>query len=266
MSFPSSYVTSPLRRYVSPHVGVLLGVVSLVLLCSLPTECVLHEFGSPSVGATAPTFGLGGSYIRAAEFAPSLQSIGSPIRVGVSSSAVAMDLAAGKVYVANSYSKTVSVISYTAGFILADTLSTPQNPDALLIDETDHLLFVAGYNTTFGPGNGTVTAYYTTNDSRLGSVRVGALPWSMVLGSRQHELFVANYDGGGISVISLTPFRFVTSINLTSDGLVYDPFRGMVYSSTRGLVGNVAEIDPGTNSIVGEISVGGSPGALLVNP
>ncbi|MGA7845660.1 MAG: hypothetical protein WCB18_01030, partial [Thermoplasmata archaeon] len=137
-----------------------------------------------------------------------------------------------------------------------------------MIDEQDHALFVTTYNPVGNilTNNGTVTAYSTTSDSMIGSVQVGAFPSAMAFSPRADELFVANYYSGGLSIFAVSPFRLLTSLNLTAYALVYDPFDGDVFAATSELNGSVTQIDPMTNAIVNTVRVGGTPDFLLLNP
>ena len=196
---------------------------------------------------------------------PVLRQLSPAVSVGGGSSAIALDSLAGTAYVANSASRTVSVISHSTTYWLSATLRTPQVPVGLLVDEQDQVLLVTGYNES-GVVNGTVTAYSMTNGSLLASVQVGVLPFSMAFSPNADELFVANYNGGGVSILSVSPLRLLMSLNVSSYGVLYDPFDGMVFCATGDLNGSVLEIDPMTNEIIHTIRVGGIPVLLFVNP
>lgn len=245
-----------------------LAVALLVLiLCGNVLLSSAHEVSPSPLNNSERTDGSSRLRLLASGVAPSLEPLAPPIRVGVSSSAIAVDPTTNTTYVANMYSKTVSVISVAPSYSLSGILPTIDNPTGLMVDSQDHLLFVESYNySNFPSTNGTIESFSTSSGSLVGSAEVGAFPWGMVVTPHPHELFVANYYGGGLSILSVNPLRVLTSLNLTAYGLAYDPIDGMVFAASDVLNGSVIEIDPVTNSILDTIKVGGTPEYILFNP
>lgn len=254
----------------APHPGAFAGVLSVAILCATLSGSVSCAIPASFFDVSLPASFSSDAQTQVSGLAPSLQPIAPPIHVGVESISIAVDSAANKTYVANFYSRTVSVISYASSVVLSDTLAISQNPNGLLVDAHDNLLFVTSYNytSTGNPMNSTgwITAFSTTNDSQVGSVHVGGQPWAVVVTPHPDELFVSSYYGGGVIILSVHPLRLLTSLNLTAYGMVYDPNNGLVFAATGELNGSVVAIDPATNTVVNTIRVGGIPDFVLLNP
>jgi len=201
-----------------------------------------------------------------------LQNISPPILVGTSSSAIAIDSSAAKVYVANEYTENVTVISATTHERVA-TLPTKYPPTQLATDPQDGTVFALGnpyYASTSCPNscpeNGTVDAFSTFNNSRVGEVNVGNLSVGFAWSEAADELFVANAVSHDVSVISAHPVRLEATLALPAYALVSDPTSSYVYALDTGNPGNVTILNGSTNSVAGVIHTEGSPSMGVFNP
>lgn len=255
---------SPLTKAASV-IALASTLCTVAFVTGLPNQVVRHPtelLGQVSESSGNATSNTGPSAL--------LRAIAPAIAVGVGSSEMIFDSATNTTYVMNTGSETISVITGTTTFSLSGTLSVGVYPSSLLVDDQDHQLLIGSYN-PMGPGNaplnGTITVYSTTTDALVGSVQIGGIPFSMAFSPHTDELFVAKYYSGNVSVLSVNPFRVLTTINVTTSyGLLYDQFDGLVYDGSGELNGSVLAIDPMTNTIVSTIRLGSTPENLLLNP
>ncbi len=246
--------------------------VTILICCSMLAVLPAAGLSAHSQPATVLESRVNGGLEARSSSDPSLQPIGGPVLVGTSSSTIAIDQSADKVYVANYYTKNITVISTKSRTQLL-TLWTGDRPTQLLDDQRDGLVFALG-NPYLGngaceapcPENGSVTAFSTSGDVSTGQVTVGMNPVGFAFDGYSDELFVANTLSDNMSMISPHPFGLKSTLGLSSYDLIADPTTSAVYSLETGLPGNVTVIDSSTNTIVRTLQTGGSPYMGVFDP
>ncbi len=137
-----------------------------------------------------------------------------PITVGTSPSAV-VATSNGKVYVANSGSGTVSVISTSTNKV-TKTIQVGSSPQGLAISPDGSKVYVA--NT----GSGTVSVINTSSDAlvdvnpatwwAVDSIAVGSSPTGLAVSPDGTRLYVANKGSGTVSVINTANYGVTKTI------------------------------------------------------
>ena len=107
----------------------------------------------------------------------------------------------GKIFVANGFDGTVSVISDSNNKVVATvTLPKLSQPDAVAYDSGKGAIFVANPGTNSAPGS--VSVISDSTYAIIATVKVGTGPNAMVYDSGEGEVFVVNSVDGTVSVIS----------------------------------------------------------------
>jgi YVTN family beta-propeller protein len=187
-----------------------------------------------------------------------------------------------KLFVADVYSNTVSVINTTSNTVI-DTIPTGSITDGVVYDSSNGNVYAvnAGSPVTvikasdnkvianipvgsnslggvFDPANGEVYVF----NQLSGSVSVinGATntvlttihglpsPVAGAYDSANGKIYVANYDSGGVSIIDTTTNQLVNTIpgNGGLAGVLFDPDNNLIYVSNQGHQGN----GPGGNTLL----------------
>jgi YVTN family beta-propeller protein len=204
----------------------------------------------------------------------------APIAVGTNPSAAVIGVD-GRMWVANTGSKTVSVINTVTGQRIdansssfSKDISVGSSPSALALSADGKRLYVA--NT----GSGTVsvidTATYKridTNPSAWGtqSISVGSSPNALAIGD-DGRLYVANRGSNTVSVINTTTYKLVDvnpnvsgtqsiSVGTAPSALAFSG--GRLYVANRGS-NTVSVIDTSSYSVTNTITVGSQPSAVTL--
>jgi YVTN family beta-propeller protein len=187
------------------------------------------------------------------------------IGVGSSPQGIAYDSGKGEVFVANSGSDTVSVISDTSDTVVANiSVGAGASPAGLAYDPAKGEVFVVD-----GEGSPTVTVISDETNAVVAEIRGagGYYPTGIVYDSDKGEIFVANHNST-ISVISDASDTIVATVYVghTPVGLAFDPAKGEVFVTnplsnyTSGKVASgVSVISDVNNSVIAIVNVGGGP-------
>jgi YVTN family beta-propeller protein len=184
--------------------------------------------------------------------------------------AVVGDLA----YVANQGTNTVTVIDTKTGAVVGNPIVVGSAPTGVLASADGSKVFVT--NRT----SGTVSVIRTSDNTVVGSVKVGTHPEEMALDNTGTKLYVTNYGSSNVSVVDVsaqTP-RLIT--NIAVGAYPRDIAFAMVNNQPRLYVtryssSSVAVIDANTNkqidvnpstSTVDSIKVGANPQQITVSP
>jgi YVTN family beta-propeller protein len=187
------------------------------------------------------------------------------VTVGENPNGVAYDGAKGEVFVANSLSNNVSVISDASDAIVA-TVAVGVTPYAVAYDEGKRELFVTS------TGLDAVDVVSDINNTIEASVLVGNYPTGVACDGAAGEVFVANDvsgpfyedDGPGtVSVVSDTNDTVVATVGVgdTPLGEVYDSGKGEIFV-VNYFSYTVSVISAKNNTVVATVRVGIAPQAL----
>ena len=182
------------------------------------------------------------------------QPIGVP-----NASAVAVDSATHRVYVASQVNRSVAVLDGLTRSTLA-TITVPYAPTSVGIDSASHRLFILGDVTTRNPLTFTISLSIvdTTTNAIITTVPGPAWPGALAVDTVNHRVLAASwaFDETGKNLTrSAPPEPFSVAI---------DPSGHRLYSTTT--TGTVAVWDTTTYMQVATVRVAGSPPALAVDP
>lgn len=226
-------------------------------------------------------------------------ALSGPSSKGVGWSPAGVAVSAGKIYVANAGSNTVSVIDRVTG--ATTTVKVVSSPKAIALSDDGTRVYVGGSNaisvistanhtvvqkiTTNGGqvygidisadgsriyvtnnGKNTVSVINTATNSIVATIAVGAKPGGIVLaGSR---LYIANTGAGTVTVIDTASNTVVgnpITVGASPSELVASADGSRVYVTNHGS-GTVSVVDAGTRSVVGTITVGSQPQGIALSP
>lgn len=122
-------------------------------------------------------------------------AVSATITVGKDPQGIAYDPEMGEMYVANSGSNTVSVISDSTNTVVA-TIDVGIQPKNVAYDCGKNEMFVTNY------GSGTVSVISCKTHEVVATIPVGIHPVGIAYDSAKSELFVANSGDNTVSVIS----------------------------------------------------------------
>ena len=164
-----------------------------------------------------------------------------------------------KLYIANEFSNTISVIDTKLDKI-QDTIKVNNFPYDIDVNPFSNRIYVTNR------GSDTVSVIDGSTNSQLSNISVGKSPIGIAINPKENWVYVANIDSQTISVIDSIVNQVVDSIKL--EGLPYDigvnPLTNKIYVSNLDKK-NVHVIDGNTNKIIKEIKVGNGPSGLFVN-
>ncbi|QQG49160.1 MAG: YncE family protein [archaeon] len=222
------------RKWLSPSVGALLGLLGLLVFGGLPAS---------HASVTLPQQ--------------------TTLFVGAPQSAVAYDSTLGSIDVA-SYSSpssagTLSFVNDTAGTVAA-TASVGKAPSAVAADPSNGLVYVAN------SGSNSVTVLNGTTHSWLRTVLVGTGPAALAVDTSNGYVFVANFGANSVTVLNDTSnmVKHVTNVGTRPAGADFDPLKGVVYVANSGS-NTVSVISDVTFLVVTTVAVGSQPVAVLAD-
>ena len=196
--------------------------------------------------------------IFACSVANSVHAIGvtATITVGGAPWGVAYDSAKSEIFVVNSASGTVSVLSDSTYASVAK-VTVGQTPYRGIYDSGKGEVFVANY------GANSVSVISDKTNAVVATVSVGTSPSSFAYDSGKGEIFVANSGGGTgntVSVISDSTNTVVATVTVGTGpyDLGYDSAKGEVFVA-NAYSQSVSVISDSSNQVVATITVGSGP-------
>ena len=171
--------------------------------------------------------------------------------------AVAYDSAKGEVFLAESGSSAVKVISDLTDHVVA-TVPVGTNPQGVAYDSGKGEIFVAC------GGANSVSVISDATNQVVANVTVGTNPGSIAYDAGKSELFVANWGGGPntVSVISDTSNQVVATVVAGPGGVGYDAARSEVFVANWN-TNSVAVISDSNNTVVAHVAVGSGGGVVV---
>jgi len=173
---------------------------------------------------------------------------------------VAVDRAAGTVYVVNTGGGTVSVINAATRAVTA-TIPVGSYPWGVAVDPTARTVYVAN------AGGGTVSVISTATRAVTATIPVGSGPTGVAVNPARGTVYVTNTDDGTVSVINAATRAVTATIPVGSHpyGVAVNPARGTVYVTNNGAA-TVSVINAATRAVTATIPVGSQPDEVAVDP
>ncbi len=184
------------------------------------------------------------------------------IDVGLRPSSEVLNPADTLLYVTNTDSNTISVISTATNTIIA-TISGLWYPGGIAISQSGSTLYVSN------GGAGTVSVIDTSTNSITNTIRVGSDPGSLAISPSGTLMYVTNYGSGTVSVIDTGTDTVTNTIGglYQPYGVVFNPAGTFAYVTNPG--SSLYIIDTATSTIVYALTVTeggfGSMSNLLFN-
>jgi YVTN family beta-propeller protein/VCBS repeat-containing protein len=181
---------------------------------------------------------------------------GTPIGVGRDPTGVAVS--GDRIYVANQYDKTVSVIDATNGTVVA-TIPVGGSASALAVTPDGSRAYVTI------KGSNRVAVINTATNTVTKTINVGPGPTAIAISPDGSRAYVSNTSGSTVSVINTTTNTAIARITVGSQpgGLTVSPDGSRVYVTSR-LSDRISVINTATNTVVANIAVGDSPRDVAV--
>jgi YVTN family beta-propeller protein len=167
------------------------------------------------------------------------------VGVGAGPDGVAYDGGNGYVYVANSGSDTVSLIS---GTTVVATVGVGSAPEGVAYDDGNGYVYVVN--------SGSDTVSVISGTTVVATVSVGSAPRGVAYDGGNGYVYVANFGPSTVSVISGTTVVATVSVGSGPDGVAYDGGNGYVYVTDHSA--STVSVISGT-TVVATVSVGSEP-------
>jgi len=212
---------------------------------------------SPTPFCVADTLAMANNTLVSGNFSASGLS-----PTGMSPQGMAFDSGKGELFVANSGTNNVSVVSVAtseSSYQIVAAINVGTWPTGVAYDSKMGEVFVANYN---NGGQGSVSVINDTHDNVVKTVNVGDNPFGVVYDFAANEVFVANSGSDNVSVISDASNTVIHTIPLTAGdepgGITWDSAKHQIF--TTNTYGNcVSVINDTTFAKVTRIGVGDGP-------
>jgi YVTN family beta-propeller protein len=187
-------------------------------------------------------------------------SIAHTIAVNDTPFGVAYDPVDGRLFVADSGSDQLSVISDSTNTSIG-SVAVGSEPLGVAYDGASGRVYVTNY------GSSTVTAIDARTLAAVGNYSVGLDPVGIAFDPVSGLLFVANEGSSNVSVLSSSSSTPVASLPAGTDpfGVVADNSTGEVYVSDVGSA-NVSVFDANGSGSLASVPTGGTPEGLAYDP
>ena len=164
-----------------------------------------------------------------------------------------------KIYVANEYSNTVSVLD-TETDKVQDRINVGVFPYGIDINPLNNRVYVTNR------GSNTVSVIDGSINSKLDDITVGKSPVDIAVNPSANWIYVTNLDDGTVSVIDGITNRVIDTISVgkTPYGIAVNPLFNKIYVADI-IKNTVSVIDGQTNKISANISVGKRPTGLEID-
>ncbi|MCI4318844.1 MAG: YncE family protein [Thermoplasmata archaeon] len=218
--------------------------------------CGLVGMASFGLGSTHPSLRSAGAISLDRGLA--VRGLAATVGVGSQPVGVAYDSGKGEVFVTNSGSGNVSVISDATDSVVA-TISVGSKPYAAAYDSGKGEVFIANEQ------GGSVSVVNDTNNSVVATVSTGNYPIGLAYDSGKGEIFVAG-DQTSVFVISDSTNAVVATVGVgnVTQAVTYDATHGQVFTSMfddQDLWG----ISDATNAVTSIVHVGTTPIGLATD-
>ncbi len=183
----------------------------------------------------------------------------SAIDVGSYPVGIKMNPITNKIYVANQYSNTISVIDGSNDQIIS-TIKVESFPYDLDINPFNNRIYVTNR------GSDSVSVIDGSTNAKLANITVGRSPVGVVVNPSSNWIYVTNINSKSISVIDGISNTVVKTIPITGIPYAVDvnPLTNRIYVSDFG-DNVILVIDGSSNKVIGSIPVGDRPSGINVN-
>lgn len=186
-------------------------------------------------------------------FGKSALPVGSyPIGIGVNS-------VTNKLYVANQFSNSISVIDSSTD-IIENTIQVDNFPYDLEVNPFNNRIYVTNRESN------TISVIDGSTNQRLSNINVGDSPVGISINPSLNMVYVANLDSKSLSIIDSIDNKVIETIQLNElvYGVAVNPLTDLVYISN--LINNTLSVlDGKTNKIIGKSAVENMPTAISIN-
>jgi YVTN family beta-propeller protein len=219
---------------------------------SLPTTFLLATVRSGFLLLLAAL--IGNAFVPA-----EAQSFTTAVGVGSAPTALAVNPATNKIYVANSNGDSVSVISGLTDTVTS-TVTVGTTPSAIAINAITNTIYVAN------SGSANVTVINGATDTVVTTVGVGTTPSAIAVDPVTNTVYVANSGSNNVSVINGSNAVVATpTVGTNPVALAVNPATNVIYVANKGSA-NVTVISGSSNQVTTTVSAGTSPVSVAVNP
>jgi len=186
-------------------------------------------------------------------FGKSVLPVGSyPIGIGVNS-------VTNKLYVANQFSNSISVIDSSTD-IIESTIQVDNFPYDLEVNPFNNRIYVTNRESN------TVSVIDGSTNQRLSNINVGDSPVGISINPSLNMVYVTNLNSKSLSIIDSIDNKVTQTVKLNElvYGVAVNPLTNLVYISN--LINNTLSVlDGNTNKIINKIAVENMPTAININ-
>jgi YVTN family beta-propeller protein len=249
---------------------ILMVLVSLQYYLSNTDNVVIAQGDNPSLsdgyndnnndssGRIASNMSDEGVIANASSFPPSILS-NSGIDVNTFPVGIAVNPNTKKVYVANEYSNTVSVID-TETDKVQNRINVDVFPYGIDTNPLNNRVYVTN------KGSNTVSVIDGSIDTKLLDISVGKSPVGIAINPSANWIYVTNLEDGTLSIIDGISNEVIETLSVGKIpyGIAVNPLSNKVYVTDIDS-NTVSVIDGETNNITAKISVGKRPTGLAID-
>ena len=169
----------------------------------------------------------------------------------------------GRIYSANSFGGTVSVIDCATDTVIA-TVPVGEGPEDVCYAGSNNSVY-CGYGSL--AQNDTVAVIDGNSSAIVAKIVVGSLPFALCYVARENAVYCANMCDSTVTVIDCSTNQVTATIpvGMGSSALCLDPAHNKVYCGNYD-ADDVSVIDCATNQVVQRLPAGDAPGAFALNP
>ncbi len=193
---------------------------------------------------------------------PATETVVQSIPVGSNPRYMALDPATGDLFVTNTLSNNVTIIDGSTNSTVG-SISVGSNPIGITFDPVNGYLYVADSCVYCSNASSNVSVVNAATDSIVRTIPVGLDSRDISYDPLNGLVYAASYDGGNVTIINSTTNSVSGSIDL---GLGFAPSAPAVDLTTGNLYvvnnnwgGQVAVVDPVTNTVLQWITLGAYP-------
>jgi YVTN family beta-propeller protein len=173
--------------------------------------------------------------------------------------ATAYDSATGNLYISNSRSNNVTVVSTTTDKFVA-SVEVGFNPTGIVYDSTNSMVYVANWLQNY------LSEINTTTQHEEAKIPVGHGPTGLAFDSVTNSIYVTNQHSNNVTVISASSRLSIANITVGTQPIAatYDPANQQVYIANADS-NTVSVINATTNAVTATIPVGNAPMGIAVD-
>ncbi len=173
---------------------------------------------------------------------------------------IAIDQAAGRVYVGNFNTSSVSVLDENTGAILATYATGGTRTNQVGVNPTTGRLY------TTNRDSNSVSVLNATTGTQITQISVGSQPYGIAVNPNNNRVYAANFNSGTVSVIDANVNTVGATVTVGSQPtfIAIDPNTNNAFVVVRG-ANAVKVIDPSHN-IIATIGISGGGFGIAINP